>query len=142
MQVSGRRRSQQAPRKAQQFETEFKVEVFTNHYVMAMAISRAKLTMNPYHIEQEMSEILGTKPKSISASGKERFLVEVRNQKQSEKMSKIVTIGCQQCSVKKHPFCNGVKELLYIKNSNIEDEESFKEGLKKEFYVTKVERAA
>ena len=61
VQVSRRKRSQQAPLKAQQFEVNFKAEAFTSHYVMTMAVPGAKLAMNSYQIKQEMIEKLGTK---------------------------------------------------------------------------------
>ena len=55
---------------------------------MTMAVPGAKLAKNPYQMDQEMIEKLGTKPKNISASGKDGIMVEVRNQVQSERMAK------------------------------------------------------
>ena len=47
----------------------------------------------------------------------------------------------KECTVKEHPFFNGVKGLIYIKNNIIEDKESFGERLPEEYMVTKVEVA-
>ena len=109
---------------------------------MILAGPELKLTMNPYQVKQEHTDRLGATPKSISPKGRDRFTGEINNLEQSEKMAKTVAIGDWQCSVKEYPFYNFVKGLVYIRNSNIEIEEAFEEGLRMEYYVTKVERAS
>ena len=73
-------------------DTIFSPETFPTLYILTMNKEGSMREMCPFVFEENLSYILGGKPLSIDRSGEERFLIKVRNKKQSEKMANVKSI--------------------------------------------------
>ena len=56
----------------------------------------------------------GSKPKKITNSGKNEFLVEISSTEQAEKITKLKNICGMKCSLKEHSFFNERKGMIYL----------------------------
>ena len=118
----------------------FKTESFTKYFLISMQTG-VKRTLCPFEFERMLSDKLGGPPESISGSGRDGFLVSVYSKVQSERIINIGEVCGTQCTVMEDKFFNECKGLIYVYGYEINDLESFKEGLAEEYNVTEVIRA-
>ena len=88
-----------------------------------------------------MKTALNGTPRKITNSGKTGILIEVASKEQGARALKIDNVCGVKCITKEHGFFNESRRMVYVYTSEIEDMESFKEGLKKQYSVTSVTEA-
>lgn len=132
-------------KKTRKTYTEFDMNVFRpenfNRFFIIDLEPNKRRTLCPYKLEEGIAGEIGGKPKSITSSGENGLLVEVANKEQSTKITELKEICTLTCTVKRHDFFNILKGLIYIKNNEIDDFESFKNGLSEEYNLIDVEEA-
>jgi len=121
-------------------EETFNTPAFNRFYIIRFATG-AKRDMCPFKFEKCLTDAIGGCPESITAGGKDGFIVKVQSAKQSMEIGNISEIDGNSCTVQEHTFFNETKGVINIYNSDVLDLESFGEGLKTEYGFTKVERA-
>jgi len=115
----------------------FHVESFDKYFVLSLE-GNVKRKISPFKFEADLAKAIGGTPASITSSGSEKFLIEVRTKEQSEKMNKIDRIGNCQCSVQCHTLYSENKGVIYIRNCEVNDFESFRNGLCEEYQLKDV----
>ena len=100
-----------------------------------------KSLMCPFNLERELSIILVGNLRSISGSGRNGLIVRVCNKHQGKKMVAIKEILEKECQVNEHDFFNITKGLIYNYNNDLLDFDSFQDGIKDQYPVTKVVEA-
>ena len=86
-------------------------------------------------------KFLGDRPGKISANGRDKFIIEARNEQQSKKMTEMSTISGKSNTAEQHRTLNRCQGIVYIYEYNIEDFDSFETGLKTLHPIKKVIRA-
>jgi len=118
----------------------FQADTFEKFFTIKLT-SNSKRTICPFKFERGLIQNLGGSPLSISKGGKDAYLVEVRNKSQSEKILCVSEIDGKPCTVRPHTLFNDTKGLIYIHNSEIDDFQSFKDGLCHEYRFRDVVQA-
>jgi len=126
--------------KPMSLEETFSTPAFNRFYIMRFAAG-IKRDMCPFEFEKSLIAAIGSSPESITAGGRDGFIVKVRSAQQGMEINKITEIDGKGCNVQEHTFFNETKGVINIYNSDVLDLASFAEGLKIEYGFTKVERA-
>ena len=77
------RKSQQQQRQVN-CDLNFGRSAYTAHYILNMKEPGERRKMNPFHVEDELTDVLGHKPRSIIWHGRNCFIVEVSSKQQSD----------------------------------------------------------
>lgn len=118
-------------------ESIFQKEMFSKFFTITVPTNQKKL-MCPFETEKALCSAIGGRPVTITKSGKDGFMVEVANKKQSDKIRELKELSGQVCSVAESEFFNVIKGLFYLRNIVIEDFNSFKAGLMQEYQLKDV----
>jgi len=110
----------------------FQTETFEKFFTIRLTNS-SKREMSPFKFERDLIQQIEGPPIYISKGGKNTYLVEVRNKSQSEKIRSVSEVDGKNCVVRPYELYNDNKGLIYIYNSEIEDFQSFKNGLCNEY---------
>ena len=121
-------------------EETFCAESFFRFFVVSLP-QLARRSLCPFDIENSLIQTLGERPKSLSSSGEADLLVEVVNKAQSEKLENMISLCNVQYTVKKSEFFGIMKGLIYIYDTEVENFESFKNGLVERYQLENFEEA-
>jgi len=113
------------------------VETFDKYFVIKLE-EGVKRRISPFKFETDLTEAIGGIPSSITSSGNNGFLIEVRTKEQSDKVARIDTIGKYKCSVRCHSLYSENRGMIYIRNCEVSDLGSFRSGLCAEYNLKDV----
>lgn len=117
------------------------MQPFPRFFILNFCEEGIKRTICPFQFEEDFVSSIVGRPRSITGSGQNGYLIEVESAKQSEDITNLKEVGGNSCTVKIHEFFNGTKGIIYIHGSDISDMDSFKRGLAQEYGVSEVEEA-
>lgn len=118
----------------------FLTRPFDKYFLVSVPSSK-KRSLCPFKFEKTLSKEVGGTPVSISNGGVDKFIVEIKNENESEKMKKLRRIDDLDVKVEVYTVYNDTKGVFYIHNKDIEDTVSFKEGLMEEYNLKEVTEA-
>jgi len=121
-------------------EEVFAPEPFIRFFVVSLPQAK-KQSLCPFDLEQNLIDVLGGRPMTLSSSGADSLLVQVANKSQSDKIQNLSSLCEVQCVVKKHEFFNTARGLIYLYNTELTDINSFKSGLIDRYHLQSVEEA-
>jgi hypothetical protein len=124
----------------EEYDKLFKNDNFSTFFIITFDQTQ-KRHLCPFQFEFALTKAIGSPPKNVSSSGRDSFLIEVANKSQSESIMNLDHILGFACKVSEHRLFNGTKGLIYIHNNEINDFDSFSEGLKEKYPITKIETA-
>ena len=102
----------------------------------ALKQSKGKKTC-PFKIEQHLEKNFEVEREDMT-SNKQGLLVKVKNQAAFREILKLTKIDDIPCSKSPHKSYNSSKGLIYVAQYDIQDEESFKGGLKEKYDIAEV----
>ena len=113
---------------------------FEKYLTMKFDIN-VKRSVNPYDVIEEIRKETRLEAK-VSTLNRTSFLIEAKNEEQSNKVTNIKKIKDYECTVEKYGRFNYVKGLIFLSEFEIEDLQEFKEGLQESYSVIEVEKAS
>jgi len=121
-------------------ETLFRGETFERFFTVELPQDVKRIT-NPFDLETDLASKIGGLPQSITSSGKDSLLVEVRNKSQSDLMKNVNSICNAHCVTRSYALFNERKGLIYVYNIEEDNVISFCEGLAEEYNLQSVQEA-
>lgn len=118
-------------------ESIFQSEQFSKFFTITVSKDH-KREMCPFKTKEALCSAIGGHPVSITSGGKDGFMIQVANKQQSDKIKELKEINGQACKVTESEFFNETKGLFYLRNVEIEDFTSFREGLVQEYQLKDV----
>ena len=100
-----------------------------------------KKTMSPWLLEKVFSQAIGSGPKSIRSISSSTYVVEAKDQKQSEKIAQITNLNNKPVQMVVNDKIAISKGLIYIYNYDMRDFPAFKKEICKDLGAVEVTQA-
>ena len=121
-------------------EVSVKTIKYNTHFNCVMREDDKK-TMSPWLLEKCFSKETGCKPKSIRSLNSTTYLVEVTDQKHSEKLASMKLLNDKPISVEPNMNVAVKKGLIYLYNYDMKNFESFRKSICKDLGLAEATRA-
>ena len=105
---------------------------FIKYYQMEFS-EIAKRSLNPYCIIETIKHETGNiKPKQFTGYNRTSFTIQVQNEQQANKITKISQVAGHKCKVIPHPEFNMTKGVVFVEDTTIDNIDEFKAYLQQE----------
>lgn len=97
-----------------------------------------KGSVNPYVLRDTVASTTSLRPKSIAASGRDSYTVEVHNDLQGHLLLSLTVVDGVPCTVSPATHLNRSRGIIYVDEYNIDDLDDFSAGIREHCNVSNV----